>query len=65
MLTSKDPYRQGDPWWRRFWINHPAASNPVGPWRYARWRFGEWMEYRGRRMASIAIHQDDTDEIPF
>lgn len=52
---------------KRFWIHHPAISEPVGPIRWLKWRFAEWLihlGYVGRHLEHRALYGKD-DDLPF
>lgn len=50
----------------RFWIDHPAAPNPVSMWRWLKYRVGDWLENIGRRMARRGLYpHSDEDDLPF
>lgn len=53
---------------KRFWIPHPAVSEPVGPVRWIKWHLAEWLGSLARRLELDVIEpgwRDDPDRLPF
>lgn len=62
----KPPVDADGAWVPRFWIDHPAAENPVGAVRWLKWHVSQWLGRWASNWERDALYPGwRDDDIPF